>query len=388
MDNATLEILLNKVESDTLDFKAQQYRFYGATDDDKSELLKDILAFANGWKETDAHIIIGIDEKDGRAATVTGVSVHLADNDVQQFVNGKTNKAVTLAVETVPHSGVELDVIRIAQAQTRPIYCRRGFGKLREGTVYVRRGSSTAVADPDEVSAMGRTDAVAQLTTIPTLAIEFGNPDERVRFGTDHVMTSVSLLDAPTEAPRVHPRQPEYPWLGGFPASAVATSIEIVDPLAPKPQDWIRFLKRCAFLNPLGFWLNNTGTRNVTNARIEIRFPRVEGLEIVKRADGPKRPSYGVGSIEWQHIRDSLQLHMEPDAFVVEFEHERLLPKAQVWSAGLVYVGSSASVQCACDVSVFADNLANPIKTELTLRVEAIRRVYTQDELRQAKQGS
>ena len=73
MDNATLEILLNKVESDTLDFKAQQYRFYGATDDDKSELLKDILAFANGWKETDAHIIIGIDEKDGRATTVTGV---------------------------------------------------------------------------------------------------------------------------------------------------------------------------------------------------------------------------------------------------------------------------------------------------------------------------
>lgn len=210
MDNATLEILLNKVESDTLDFKAQQYRFYGANDDDKSELLKDILAFANGWKETDAYIIIGINEKDGRAAAVTGISVHLADNDVQQFINSKTNKAVTLAVETVPHSGVELDVIRIAQAQTRPIYCRRGFGKLREGTVYVRRGSSTAIADPDEVSAMGRTDAVAQLTTIPTLAIEFGNRDERVRFGTDHLMTSVSLLDPPPEPIHVHPRQPAY----------------------------------------------------------------------------------------------------------------------------------------------------------------------------------
>jgi hypothetical protein len=386
MDNATLEILLNKVESDTLDFKAQQYRFYGATDDDKSELLKDILAFANGWKETDAHIIIGIDEKDGRAATVTGVSVHLADNDVQQFVNSKTNKAVTLAVETVPHSGVHLDVIRIAQAQTRPIYCRQGFGKLKEGTVYVRRGSSTAIADPDEVAAMGRTDAVAHLTTLPTLAIEFGNPDERVRFGTDHLMTSVSLLDPPPAPTHVHARQPAYSLLG-FPASAVATSIEIVDPLAPKPQDWIHFLKRRAFLNPLGFWLNNTGTQNVTNAKIEIRFPRVEALEIVKRSDGPKKPSYGVGSIEWQHVHDSLQLHREPDAFVVELEHERLLPKAQAWSAGLVYVGSSASVKCACAVSVFAGNLPNPIKTELTLRVEAIGRVYTQDELRQAKRG-
>lgn len=386
MDTATLQILLNKVESDTLDFKVQQYRFYGASDDEKSELLKDIIAFANGWKETDAFIIIGVEEKDGRAAAANGVSVHLADSDVQQFVNSKTNKTVTLAVETIPHNGVELDIIRIAQAQTRPIYCRRGFGKLKEGTVYIRRGSSTAVADPDEVSEMGRTDAAAQLTVVPTLAIEFGNPDERLRFGTKHSITSVTLLDPPAGPPRVHPRDTEYRWSGGSPDSTWATSIEIVDPLAPKKRDWIRFLKRRAFLNPVGFWLSNTGTRNITNARFEVRIPRVEGLEVVKRSDGPKRPSYGLSSIEWQHIHDSLELHVEADAFVVQFDNERLLPKAQVWSRGLVYIGSSVSVQCVCRVSIFADDLANPIHSELTLHVEVTGRHYTQDELREAKQ--
>lgn len=37
-----LERLLNESESATLDFKEQQYKFINASDDDKSELLKNI----------------------------------------------------------------------------------------------------------------------------------------------------------------------------------------------------------------------------------------------------------------------------------------------------------------------------------------------------------
>ena len=36
-----------KSESDSLDFKSEQYKFTSATDDQKSELLKDILAMAH-----------------------------------------------------------------------------------------------------------------------------------------------------------------------------------------------------------------------------------------------------------------------------------------------------------------------------------------------------
>ena len=59
MDIDLLERLLYEEESETLDFKAQQYPFDGATDDQKSELLKDILAFANAWRRTDAYIGCG-----------------------------------------------------------------------------------------------------------------------------------------------------------------------------------------------------------------------------------------------------------------------------------------------------------------------------------------
>src|SRR5947207_8145911 len=68
----------------------------------------------------------------------------------------KTNKPVAFSVETVLHGTVELDIIKVAQKQNRPLYCRRAYGKVKECAVYVRRGSSTAIADPEEISAMGR----------------------------------------------------------------------------------------------------------------------------------------------------------------------------------------------------------------------------------------
>jgi hypothetical protein len=64
----------------------------GATDAEKSELLKDVLAMANAWRETNAHI--GIAERAGGQPDVVGIGEHLDDADLQQFINSKTNRPV------------------------------------------------------------------------------------------------------------------------------------------------------------------------------------------------------------------------------------------------------------------------------------------------------
>ena len=50
MTNEMFESLLFEEEGTTIDFKKEQYRFVNATEDEKSELLKDILGFANAWR--------------------------------------------------------------------------------------------------------------------------------------------------------------------------------------------------------------------------------------------------------------------------------------------------------------------------------------------------
>ena len=57
IDKALIDILLYGEEGVDLDFKRDQYKFTQASDDEKGELLKDIIAFANSWRRSDAFIL-------------------------------------------------------------------------------------------------------------------------------------------------------------------------------------------------------------------------------------------------------------------------------------------------------------------------------------------
>jgi hypothetical protein len=167
MDATTLEELLNEEESTSLDFKRDQYPFAGAADEAKSELLKDILAFANSWRRTDAFILIGIEEVRGARSKPVGVATHLDDASLQQFVNAKVQRPVTFSYQPAAIDGVEIGIITIP-LQDRPFYLTKEYGRLRHGVVYIRRGSSTAEATPDEIAKMG---AVASGLAKPKLSV-------------------------------------------------------------------------------------------------------------------------------------------------------------------------------------------------------------------------
>jgi len=63
MYDLLLDQWLYASESDSLDFKRDQYKFIKASDDEKSELLKDILAMINSWRTVDAYLVIGIEDR-------------------------------------------------------------------------------------------------------------------------------------------------------------------------------------------------------------------------------------------------------------------------------------------------------------------------------------
>jgi hypothetical protein len=182
---------LRESESTSLDFKRAQYRFVGASDNEKSELLKDILAFVNSWRHADAYILIGVDEQSNNS--LVGVSTHFDDATLQQFVNSKTHRPMTFSYETVVYQGKEVDVIRIPQ-QERPVYLRKDFGSLKKETVYIRRGSSTDIASPSEIAEMGK--ASISGTRTPTLRLEFVDPLTSKSLGTSlHLISTIVEYD-------------------------------------------------------------------------------------------------------------------------------------------------------------------------------------------------
>lgn len=85
---------------------------------------------------------------------MVGVNLHLDDASLQQFVNSKTQRPVTFSYETCTFETKSLGVIRIPP-QAGPLHIEKDFGRLKRNEVYIRRGSSTAVAAPDEIAGMG-----------------------------------------------------------------------------------------------------------------------------------------------------------------------------------------------------------------------------------------
>jgi len=130
----SLEQLLYEDEGATLDFKQEQYEFEGATPEKKGELLKDILAFANAWRRSDAFILIGVEEVRGGRSIVRGISTHLQDSSVQQFVNSKTNRPVQFSYQAHKLDEMEIAVLHIS-LQERPLYLRKDFGRLKANDV-------------------------------------------------------------------------------------------------------------------------------------------------------------------------------------------------------------------------------------------------------------
>lgn len=155
MNAPDLTALLQCSECGTLDFKSKQYPFVEASDNEKAELIKDILAMANTCVPSHKYILIGVEEKDGRAVGLCGAET-LEDSNIQQFVNSKTNRLVTFRVENCLHKDVKLTIIQIDKKQPRPIYLIKNFGSLKKDAVYLRRGSITDTATPDEIVRMGQ----------------------------------------------------------------------------------------------------------------------------------------------------------------------------------------------------------------------------------------
>jgi len=165
MTDDEFERLLYEEESPTLDFKRDQYPFAKASDEEKSELLKDILGMANAWRRSEAFILIGVEDVRGGRSHVAGIAAgdHLADHSLQQFVNNLTNRPVRFGYEAIGVEGKQVGIIRVEQ-QPRPFYVKRDYGKLKKNEVYVRRGSSTDPTKPatiDEIAQMGHGAEVA-----------------------------------------------------------------------------------------------------------------------------------------------------------------------------------------------------------------------------------
>jgi hypothetical protein len=267
----TVERLLFEDESNVLDFKVDQYLFGKGTEEQRGELLKDILAMANSWGRADTrYILVGVREKVGGRAEVVGVNEHLPEHALQQMVNGRTNRPVELSYHGVEIDGQSVGVIVIPR-QHRPTFLKKTYGRLEANTVYVRRGSATAIADPDEIAQMGASNVEREVVRTADLQIRLGYPDRREVFESE---TSISVepvvVPPPSSLPDYERRRSSYDYSG------ILSNRNYY-------RDVARYLWAARATLVLGYQVQNIGDGAATNVTIRMEVIPESGYAVLAK---------------------------------------------------------------------------------------------------------
>jgi hypothetical protein len=279
MDATLFEVLLHEEEGNTLDFKRDQYRFVKASLDDKAELLKDLLGFANALRRADAYILIGVEDVRGSRGNVVGISEHLDDHSLQQFVAHNTNRTLHFQYEALTFEGKNVGIIRIDIAQDRPLSLVRDMGQLKKGEVYLRRGSYTDPTKPataDEIALMGRASALGLRR--PELAVQFADVESGKPIGTSIEWEATELRTPPPS------KIPSY--------SVRRSSFEVTLD-RDNPNFYREVAVYAAFqslFRPVRLVIENTGSTPAEDVRVEIEVDKASGVSLKEyEPDEPAR---------------------------------------------------------------------------------------------------
>jgi hypothetical protein len=354
-------------ESERLDFKRAEYLFAGASDADKAKLLKDILSMANSWRDERAYILVGIDAKPGHAPNVIGITSHIDDAQLQEFVNSKTNRPVQFRYFHTILAGKTIGAFEI-DVQERPIYLTKAFGSLPVGVVFTRHGSSNSVASPDEISRMGASGRQLGATD---LVVGFASPSTSEWIGeTVHVdCCLVTVAEEPDNIPDYR----EFIEVGntGVRVGTHGTNPEFL-------RELVDVYKKRALLCNRAITFSNRGSVLAENIRVEfvLKDPNRDYRFCTDR-DFPDRWPSRRGSIldvsDFKPVQGPfseaprIDFSYRGDSWHLAFEIKALQP-GRTWKPAIdFYVGARKSGQLILDGTVLANSLPRPGKCALTL---------------------
>jgi hypothetical protein len=368
MTNELFERLLYEEEGTTIDFKKEQYRFVKATDEEKSELLKDILGFANAFRRSTTYILIGVEEVRGGKSNVLGIdaSDQLDDHAVQQFVNNLVNTPVRFQYRAFTYEGKHVGIFVIDEAQLRPIHLKKNYGKLKKDEVYIRYGSSTEPrpASPSEVAQMGKDKPRDRAE----LLVEFAHVHRDDAIGaTVRMKCEFCRVPEPKDIPKL-----ADPYQGPF---GIRT-----DFLHQHNTNYFHELAEYEFSNrlcqPVRLTVKNIGEVAANNVRLELVVRM--GVGLLPLEDLPPKPekeempgARAMRGIRPVHRREpgDVAIDRNDERFRIEIDCKHLQPGRRVWS-DTFYIGAGRTGDYPIKGHVFADNLPTPQEFTLTVTAE------------------
>lgn len=144
-----------KQENEFIDFKLKTY----GKDLVNSELVKDVVAFANGEAKGDKYIIFGIADE---TKEIVGIpdSEKFEPSVIENSLDGRVEPRIRIECGEIQIDGKRVAYIKIPEKNDNPPYIiKRDGGKnpsIRQGDIFVRIGTSNRKANREDLDRMYR----------------------------------------------------------------------------------------------------------------------------------------------------------------------------------------------------------------------------------------
>lgn len=353
MNDAIVNKWLYSSESECLDFKQCQYDFTSDSERGWSEFLKDVMSMANSWREGDAYIVIGIEDRRDKPNNLIGIDTHIDDASLQQFVNSKVKTPCKFEYLTYTYDQKTIGIVRIPQ-QKRPVYLDRKFGNLNQGVVYVRRGSSTAVAAPDEVAEMGRYDA--GLVVKPDLKL--GLYDSK-----SGLLVSDSSIDVKRRYILINDEVPDYAVNNGFVSLRIGNKNYY--------RDMVKYLNFCYSYATIQLGIYNGGDVEACNLCFEIEVSDLDS-DIQLDCRKVSRPSKDPLCLDFVSMTPGVYIiNKLQDRWSVSASVPCVHAKKTVQLDGLIYIQKINGGVVNIATKVYCNGLVSPVNQEFIVNVNS-----------------
>lgn len=153
MNTEKFEAILQKPESETLDFKRIQYDFMHDSGNTKTaKFVKDIISFSNTIRTETAYIVIGVSEEEDGSKNQTGLDKNIDDSIFQEKIKNKVTPIPSFKYYTFEYQDKTFGVFEIpVKKYSEPIFPVIRMRGLEPGKVYFRRNSSNSEATGREI---------------------------------------------------------------------------------------------------------------------------------------------------------------------------------------------------------------------------------------------
>ena len=304
--------------------------------------------------------VLDFQEIQGGRSSIHGISDHLQDHSLQQFVNSLTNRPIQFGYEACDFEGKQIGIIRIA-LQRRPVFLKRNYGKLRKGEVYVRRGSSTdptKPADPDEIAMMGGGHSFNENDA--HLTVEFANTEREQSLG-EEITWSAEFCEMP-ELNNI-PEFDDFPPPIRRPDGQIfhIPKISSFNLDSRVNSQFFRQLANFTFFHKLfkkiRLVVANNGESPASDVRLEICIQGDSGVVVLDKSDTPDVPRQRLGLVvapafKRLKLRPALRhvgyvdIDKNDHETKIEIECGNLQPGRKVWTgAFFLGIGQSGNVK-------------------------------------------